>query len=259
MLPGRRAQLWRHHPRFRRPRHFHAEPELNVVLSGRASFGIGDATLTAIAGDLLLFPAGQDHVLLDATEDFDLFVMALTPELVTRARLQPIAAMRSFRVAEPQSKTLVATLAALPELRDDAAAEEHVVEAFRVALRHAEKADALSRRALEQLWRDRAASAADLARNMKAAPSSLSRRFHHDFGVRLVEYRARVRLMDFVQRVDDGAPLLRAALSASFGSYAQCHRVFRRVLGCAPEDYFRGARGELDQLTLGSPRTSSFG
>jgi hypothetical protein len=39
MQPGHRAQAWRHQPAFLRPRHFHEEPELNLVTRGTATFG----------------------------------------------------------------------------------------------------------------------------------------------------------------------------------------------------------------------------
>ncbi len=56
--------------------------------------------------------------------------------------------------------------------------------------------------------------------------------------------------MSFIQLVDAGQALSHAALSADFGSYAQCHRVFRRFLGCAPTDYFAGARRRIDATVL---------
>ena len=83
VTPQVRAQVWRHAPQFRRPRHFHDEPEINLVVAGSGRFGVGDTTFTAQAGDLLWFTPGQDHVLLEASDDFDLFVVALTPELST--------------------------------------------------------------------------------------------------------------------------------------------------------------------------------
>jgi mannose-6-phosphate isomerase-like protein (cupin superfamily) len=80
MLPGRRAQVWRHDPAFRRPRHFHEEPEINLVVRGRATLGVGDRVVSVGAGDLLLFLPGQDHVLLGSGQDLELFVVALHPE-----------------------------------------------------------------------------------------------------------------------------------------------------------------------------------
>ena len=79
-IPGpARGHVWHHVPATRRPRHFHAGPELNLIAAGRAAFGYGEATVSVSAGDLLWWPPGQDHVLLDATPDLDLYVIGLTP------------------------------------------------------------------------------------------------------------------------------------------------------------------------------------
>lgn len=52
--------------------------------------------------------------------------------------------------------------------------------------------------------------------------------------------------MRFIRLVDAGRSLTRAALEASFGSYAQCHRVFHQYLGCTPRVYFAAGRAEID-------------
>lgn len=85
-------------------------------------------------------------------------------------------------------------------------------------------------------------SQAALALRLHRAPSGLSRRFRKDFGIGFVEYRSRIRVMRFIEAVDSGKSVVRAALDVEFGSYVQCHRVFRRALGCSPTDYFAGAR-----------------
>jgi hypothetical protein len=36
-----RGIVWKYSPEFRRPRHFHAEPEINVIVAGAATFGLG--------------------------------------------------------------------------------------------------------------------------------------------------------------------------------------------------------------------------
>jgi methylphosphotriester-DNA--protein-cysteine methyltransferase len=51
--------------------------------------------------------------------------------------------------------------------------------------------------------------------------------------------------MRFVHLVDAGESLGQAAVAADFGSYAQCHRVFQRALGCGPREYFAGARARV--------------
>ena len=44
-LPGMaRAHVWHHVPETRRPRHFHTEPELNLIAAGSGAFGVGDST-----------------------------------------------------------------------------------------------------------------------------------------------------------------------------------------------------------------------
>ena len=85
MLPGRAAQVWRHQPEYRRPRHFHEETEVNAVVRGSALVGIGDRTLELGPGELVMFEPGQDHVLLEASDDLELFVFALRPELAASA------------------------------------------------------------------------------------------------------------------------------------------------------------------------------
>ena len=106
-----------------------------------------------------------------------------------------------------------------------------------------------SRRAVDELRSARDISAKELARRLRTAPALLSREFHRDLGVTLVEFRARLRLMRFVQLVDQGTTMSRAALDADFGSYAQCHRAFKRAIGCSPRDYFGGARSAVEQAT----------
>lgn len=57
-------------------------------------------------------------------------------------------------------------------------------------------------------------------------------------GLPLSAYRGRVRLLRFIDLVDGGATFLQAALTAGFGSYSQCHRVFQATLGCPPRIFF---------------------
>src|SRR4051794_26418128 len=111
MQRGNRAQAWRHQPAFLRPRHFHAEPELNLVTRGTATFGIGDEQMTLVRGDVVLFHPGQDHVLLSASADLGLFAVALVPELAARAcgALTQVST-RGFRLSELEINATESTL-----------------------------------------------------------------------------------------------------------------------------------------------------
>ena len=67
----------------RRPRHFHAEPEVNLVVRGSATFGIGDGAARVSRGDLIAFPSGQDHALVEGSPDLYLYAMGLDPAYST--------------------------------------------------------------------------------------------------------------------------------------------------------------------------------
>lgn len=242
---GHRAQAWRHQPAFLRPRHFHAEPELNLVTRGTATFAIGDVQMTLTRGDVVLFHPGQDHVLLGASSDLGLFAVALLPELAARAcgALTHVAS-RGFRMSEIETAEAES---ALTELGASGGGQEApLADLFHSVRARAARTHVLSRLTLQQVSLDPGISGAQLGSALRTQPSALSRHFHDDMGVRLVEYRARTRLIAFIGLVDQGHALSRAALDAGFGSYAQCHRVFSATLGCSPRHYFNGWRREID-------------
>ena len=254
MLPGRRAQAWRHQPAYLRPRHFHEEPELNLVTRGTATFGIGDEQLTLARGDVVLFHPGQDHVLLSASADLGLFAVALAPTLAERAcgALTQVAT-RGFRMSEAETCDAERVLTDLSSVITEEV-EAPLAELFRSARARSPQTHVLSRLTLQHVSADPGVSGEQLGSAVRAEPSALSRHFHGDLGIRLVEYRARMRLIAFVRLVDRGQPLTRAALDAGFGSYAQCHRVFTATLGCSPTRYFNGLRQQIDDAMTHAAR-----
>lgn len=256
MARGRRAQIWRYAPQYRRPRHFHSEPELNLITAGTGSFGTGDTVLHVKARDLLCWPPGCDHELIEASVNFDLYVFALKPELSERvlghasARIVAGAA-RIELPPETFERLLAACLAPITEL-EASVVERHVAELWQSA--HASRSmvhggSPLGRRALASLLEQPQLSREVRARTVRAFPTELSRHFHRDTGLTLSEYRTRLRLLQLIERVDAGSStLLAAALEAGFGSYSQCHRAFTQVLGCGPRQFFGGSlRRAMDE------------
>lgn len=247
MLPGHRAQAWLHRPAYRRPRHFHAEPELNLVFRGRATMGVGDLAFEMGPGDVLLLRPGQDHETLHASADLELVVVALTPELAARCLLGSLPAeSRPFQLPPDEIRAIRERLLSLDA---PAAAECHeriVGDLFRYSETYFESGHRLARRTLAAVAQRPELVSTTLARELGVQPSEMSRYFHRNLGLRLVDFRTRHRLMRFIQLADAGQPLTRAALEASFGSYAQCHRVFTRYLGCTPRAYFSVRREEID-------------
>jgi AraC-like DNA-binding protein len=93
------------------------------------------------------------------------------------------------------------------------------------------------RRVLAALEQDAGVRGQDLAREFGVSPGHLARIFKTELGVSLVEYRNRLRLRSFFDRVEQGETNFeKAAHAAGFGSYAQFHRVYRQTFGGTPRD-----------------------
>lgn len=252
-IPGNaRGHVWHHVPATRRPRHFHAEPELNLIAAGHAAFGFGDATVTVSAGDLLWWPPGQDHVLLDATPDLDLFVIGVTPAFSEHvlAVHDPSGSGGAARLRlDPATLTGFRTACGAQSPGADATAVEHRLgdlwrEAHRLR-RGVPDHHPLTMRALRSLLGRPDLKRGELARLIHGDPSEVSRNFHRDIGLTLVAYRTRLRLIRFIQRVEGGdCNLLTAAIDAGFGSYSQCHRAFHQAFACTPRVFFSSGLSE---------------
>jgi AraC-like DNA-binding protein len=247
MQSGHRAQAWLHRPAYRRPRHFHAEPELNFVFRGRAVMGVGEGTVSMEAGDVLLLHPGQDHEMLTATDDLELVVAAVTPELMHRCLLRSLpAGSRPFRLPTEEMRVVSEQLLSLDAPTTAEAHERLVGDLFGRTEGRFDPGHPTARRALELIDKRPDASSARLARAIRVQPSELSRQVHGQLGLRFVDFRARQRLMRFILLVDAGRTFTHAALDAGFGSYAQCHRVFHRYLACSPTDYFTSRRSAIN-------------
>lgn len=251
MRDGRLAQAWRHHPAYWRPRHFHAEPELNLVLRGEARVAIGKTEYRLGPGEFVVFAPGQDHALLEASSDLDLFVIALEPELAERAFGTTVPrSMGVGHVDDDSAPAIEEILSVSASDSEDIEGREQLVNLFREFESRLDEAHATSRRALSGLLTDPSVGQGEMAARIATAPAELSRKFHGSWGVPFVEMRARHRLIRFIGEVDRGASYTRAAYTAGFGSYAQLHRVFHRSLGITPREYFSGARSGIDEACL---------
>lgn len=228
------------------PRHFHAEPELNLVVSGTATFGIGEEVVTAASGDMLGFPPGQDHALLEGSPDLYLFAIGLDSKYsaeVLRADGFSSAVPLHLRLELGDFETLIRRASAVVDQRGvDQAVAELWEQAYWLRQRHNGGArgetHALTRRALSLVAEEPQLDLQDMARRMRASRSSISRMFHSDLGMTLQRYRTRTRLLRFISLVDAGSRnLSTCAVASGFGSYSQCHRVFHAEFGCSPRQF----------------------
>ncbi len=255
------GNLWhyRHHGRTN-AMHHHAELEFNLVTRGAGLYLLGNRKYRIRRGDLLwLFPT-QEHVLVEQTSDFEMWIGVFKPGAVRRIATDANAQV--LRQAEPAGdycrRLPQGALARLDGLFAEIAAANDRPALFNAGLgyvllsawqhfEHAaevpvhdvhpavEKAARLIRDEITALGLD------ELARRSGLSPARLSRLFKQQTGIALVDFRNRQRIERFLQIYGTGQRLtmLDAALEAGFGSYPQFHRVFKHVLGCSPGSYRR--------------------
>jgi AraC-like DNA-binding protein len=254
---GERAFVWKYSDPIggRRPRHFHGEPEINLVVRGAATFGVGDRVVHVSQGELLTFPSGQDHVLLESSADLYLYAIGLKPRYsaqvldgdsplpmqlkLDKGELETITGRAAEIVDRPHSEQLGAAL------------WQHIHwVSRRNGSVNSRPAHVLTRRVLQLMRRAPELGLQALASELHAHPTEISRHFHRDMGMTLVRYRMRHRLIRLIELVDAGQrQLTTAATNAGFGSYSQCHRAFQAELGCAPRQFFSSGFREQMQLT----------
>jgi AraC-like DNA-binding protein/mannose-6-phosphate isomerase-like protein (cupin superfamily) len=250
-----RAFVWKYSPVNwgRRPRHFHIEPEFNLIVSGRATFGIGDALVTVSEGDLLGFPPAQDHVLLEASPDLYLFAIGMEPGLsadVLRVSREEVALPLHLRLPPADFRSLVARASAIV---DQAGVEQPCAELWEQVHwlgwhRPTARLHVLTRRSLAAVSHMPELELQTLSARLKTADSEISRHFHRDLGLTFARYRARLRLLRLIHLMDRGdATLKSAARAAGFGSYSQCHRIFQSELACSPRRFFHAGLREQMQ------------
>ena len=261
LLPQKqeRAHVWKFSWEYggRRPRHFHAEPELNLIVSGTATFGVGEALVQATKGALLAFPAGQDHVLLETSPDIYLYAIGIDPNFsseVLRADRDSVAMPFHIRLSSKDFRALSARSSAVVD-RDgvDQPVAELWEQAHWLRRRYLGRLNSathvLTRRVLSTVSEEPDLGCELLAHKARANLCEVSRYFHRDVGMTLVQYRARLRLLRFIQLVDAGADnLMATAEAAGFGSYSQCHRIFQSELGCSPRRFFFSGLRQQMQL-----------
>jgi AraC-like DNA-binding protein len=241
----------------RRPRHFHIEPELNLIVSGQATFGIGETVVRVSQGDLLGFPAAQDHVLLEASPDLYLFAIGMQPQFsseILRTEADRVMLPLHLHLAQDDFRTLVNRASAIV---DREGADLVCADLWNHAQWLGRRCSAPPMAAMHVLtrWALFAVNQApgielqSLSARLRTADSEISRYFHRDLGMTFAHYRTRLRLLRLINFMDGGGTTLGSAAEASgFGSYSQCHRIFQAELGCSPRRFFHaGLREQMQQ------------
>jgi AraC-like DNA-binding protein len=268
------GNLWRYSNQGRiHAMHHHAELEFNLVRHGAGLYLLANRKYEIRRGDLLwLFPA-QEHVLIEQTADFEMWIGVFKPGAVRRVVTD--ASARVLREANPAGEycrrlTREALLQLDGLFEEIATAKDRpglfnaglgyaLLAAWRYFEQAAETPVSDVHPAVEKaarLIRDEATTAKleDLARRAGLSAARLSRLFKQQTGVPLADFRNRQRIERFLKLYGAGQRMrmLDAALEAGFGSYPQFHRVFKRLMGCSPGSYRRRHAG--GQATRPQPR-----
>jgi AraC-like DNA-binding protein len=253
------GDVWRYfNPTTSNARHHHAELELNLIIRGSGTYLLGNRRYHIKSGDLLwLFPA-QEHVLINYSRDFEMWIAVFKHKLVKRTATgpteRPLAQVEPAetccrRVAQQDLRRMEELFAELAEMRDhpsllNAGLSYALLHAWRSFERAAEVPVCDVHPAVERaarLIRDSSTTLCldELARHAGLSAARLSRLFKNQTGFAMVDFRNRLRVQRYLEiyRTGQRLTMLDAALQAGFGSYPQFHRVFKDVLGCSPAKY----------------------
>ncbi len=247
----RRAQAWRYQPQFRRPRHFHDQSELNLVTRGVGRFVVGNREIALRAGQVIGFFPGCEHELVEASEDLELFAIGFEPELL-QAYHRECGEVLSFgggpnTVAQGDLSKIRELCLSVDESRDRLALESQLLSAA-ASVARAPRNMPLGWRAAVAIATEPERTREQLTRMLRSNRGDVSRALHRDVGTTLPALKNRVRVLDFVRRLDAGLSMTTAARLAGFGSYSQCHRAFVQLFGLSPREFMRSAiRNEFAQ------------
>lgn len=292
-LPGPRevhGGIWYSTPASTRfGRHLHRELELNVILTGTASYWFPHRELHIAAPAALWIPPFVEHELIDTSRDLSMWVHSFrTPrgedagskpgELDRTVQPSLTAALRELvdgpRVAGIAPTALASVCASSREglLRPGPSRFNDILSRIFAAAWSARcpptGAEPLAchpaaRRAARLLQEpDSSESMEALARSTPLSRERLSRVFAHCFGIGLVQYRNHHRVQRFIRSYGHGAgsSMLRSALDVGFGSYVQFHRAFKQVVGDPPAQHLERVRkGIVDPARTGGSDAGACG
>lgn len=240
--------------------HCHDELEFNLCTKGRAAYLVKGIRYELTRSSLIwLFPA-QEHLLIEQSADFQMWILVFRPRLVMRACRQATLLRERdpegqfcVRLRDEMAGRITGLCQEMTESADDPdrynSGLAYTLLSTWAAHRQAEASpatravhpavDQAARLLHMEPSRYRLGSLAD---EVGLSPSRLSRLFAQQMGLTLVSYRQRRCLEKFLElfaRTPE-RKLMSLALQAGFGSYPQFHRVFVKEMGVPPAQFVRG-------------------
>ncbi|HEX8551420.1 MAG TPA: AraC family transcriptional regulator [Abditibacteriaceae bacterium] len=249
------GSAWLHRKSGAGPLHRHAELEINICVAGSAVYLVDNKRFHLSRRTALwLFPA-QEHVLLERSEDFAMWIAVWKPALLQRvcrtARSEPLCALCPDETwiarLENNDLAMLESLCAEIAASDD---QSHHNAGFAWLLMQClaawnRSSQPVAGRAVHpaieraaRLLKEENLDVSELARRVGLSPSRLSRVFHQEIGQTLTDFRSHAAIERFMTLYDGRTcSLLEAAGRAGFGSYAQFGRALRAHTGQSPAQY----------------------
>lgn len=235
--------------------HRHEELEMNLVLSGRAAYLVGQKRVDLEARSLVFFFPDEEHILIDTTPDFCFWLGVWKPSFLKKlkkngapAELTARKQARHHQKLSPQiflrMRLLCEEASTAPKSAFENAQAFLIQKLWQVfsegggkAGREVHPAVAQAARALQE---EPALDIGLIAERLELTPDHLSKLFRSQMGLPLAKYRTRQRLEKVLAQVrDEKADLTSAALAGGFGSYSAFHRAFHSVYRASPRDWLR--------------------
>ncbi|MGE3742763.1 MAG: helix-turn-helix domain-containing protein, partial [Geminicoccaceae bacterium] len=244
--------------------HHHDDLEFNLVLRGSGLYRIEQHAHPLKPGTLIWLAPGQRHSLCRSPQ-LEMWVVVVRPELAEPAWLPELAAHPLRLLPGAELIDLDTLLSQVSQDSDEPAVYNAGISyalrrAWRVSRDHVAQRKpmhaAVTRALLQLREREAGLSLAEVAGRAGVTAPYLSRLLIEQTGRSFVEWRNRIRLERFMAAWRPGTNLLNTALDVGFGSYAQFHRIFTQLVGCAPGEWVRRPAAEqastLVPLPLGA-------
>ncbi|MDJ1017480.1 MAG: AraC family transcriptional regulator [Paracoccaceae bacterium] len=258
--PAPGGLCWKRSDRRRPGRGAQAHQELVVLhaLSGEAEYLIDGAIHMLRRRSLLWAFAGQSHVLLSDSEDFDMWVFLISDRVLSPEVKAPFPPLRVPAAGGADPRRISDAASAELERIAKAIRTEPAANARAVGLRwwllrawahwraatgpQGRRVHPGVARAVAALRSNPGVTSAELGELAGLSSGRLARVFKRDTSMGIGAFRAEEMLarVDLAMR-GGRATLTAAALDAGFGSYSQFFRVFRDRRGVSPRDYYREA------------------
>jgi len=253
--PQRGGCIWRHQGNdYDHPRHRHDPLELNVTVRGRGHYEVDGFHHVLTPGSVLWIHPDQDHELRERSEDFEMWIVALDPALISH--WGDSAAISSLLARTPQDEPCkrlpwndihwvhreferLTQTGSTEVLRAGLAyCTLGLWETFTATAGAASTVSSSIEAAMRWLRQDPSIATEELAERLDLSPQWLARRFRSEVGVSLSVYQNELRVERFAEFIlQPDVTCLEACYRAGFGSYAQCHRLFTKHVGCSPRDF----------------------